>query len=82
MCQDIPDDLSLLARQYLDEFPNFMDQEEPEQPEPPQQKDDDGGCAIASTDGDNGKAAGLGFFLIAAVMFFGVFGKRRFGRKD
>ncbi len=81
MCQDIPDDLSLFAREYLGEFPDFMDQEKPEQPESPQQ-DDDGGCAIASVGEGNLKAAGLSFVLIAAVMFFGVFGKRCFGRKN
>ncbi len=75
MCQDIPDDLSLFARGYLDEFPDFMDQEQPEQPESPQQ-DDDGGCAIASSDEGNLKATGFSFLLIAVFMFFGVFGKK------
>ncbi len=88
MCQGIPDDLSLFAREYLDEFPNFTDFMGPEQPESPEQPEqpespqkDDDGCAIASVDGGNLKAAGLSFLLIAAVMFFGVFGKRCFGRK-
>ncbi len=82
MCQDIPDDLSEAARARLGKFPDFMDFVEPEQPEPPTQ-DDDGGCSIASVDEGNLKAAGLSFVLIAAVMFFGGFGgKRFFGRKS
>ncbi len=86
MCQDIPDDLSLFARQYLDEFPDFMDfvepeqPEQPEQPEPPQQ-DDDGGCAIASVEDGNLKVAGLNLLLIAAFVLFGVFGRSRLHRK-
>ncbi len=84
MCEDIPDDLSLFARGYLDEFPDFtdfMEPEQPEQPEPPKQQEDDGGCAIASADEGNFKAAGFSFFLIAAVMFFGVFAEKRLSGK-
>ncbi len=68
MCQDIPDDLSELARGYLGEFPNFMDRE------PEQDNGDSGGCTIASVGEGKLKAAGLSFFLVAAVMFFGGFG--------
>ncbi len=71
MCQDIPDDLSEFARGYLGEFPDFMEL----------QKDDDGECAIASSEEVNLKVAGFNLLLMAAVMFFGAFGKKRLGGK-
>ncbi len=76
MCQDVPDDLSLVSRTYLDRFPVFPGRDDG--------GDDDGGCSIASSveEGNGGKVAGLNLLLIAAFMF-GVFGgKKLLGRKN
>jgi len=70
MCQDIPDDLSELARDHLDEFPVF-----------PEQEEDDGGCAIASGNQGNLKVVGFNLLLITVVMFFAVSRKNRFRRE-
>lgn len=70
MCQDPPDYLSETARNNLDKFPVF-----------PEQEKDDGGCAIASGDQGNLKIAGLNLFMIVVVMFFAVSRKNRLSGK-
>ena len=70
MCQDIPDDLSELARDHLDEFPVF-----------PEQEEDDGGCALASGNQGNLKVVGFNLLLITLVTFFAVSRKSRLSRE-
>lgn len=66
VCQDIPDYLTETARQHLDKFPKA-----------PEQKEDDGGCTIASGNQGNLKVAGFNLLLITLVTFFAVSRKSR-----
>ena len=66
-CHPIPDNLSQFARDQLHRYPGPAK--------------DDGGCAIASGDRSNIKAAGLNLFLLTVVLFSAILGRGRSGGK-
>ncbi|MCY4379612.1 MAG: hypothetical protein OXC39_07305 [Candidatus Dadabacteria bacterium] len=68
-CEDPPDTLPESSREYLSNFPS------------PPEKEDDGGCAIASGGDNKLKIAAFNLFLIAAVLFLAVSRKSRLGGK-
>ena len=78
MCHPVPDNLSSLARDQLHRYPVFPGRDDGDVDGG---DGGDGGCAIASGDRSNLKAAGFNLFLLTAVLFFAIWGRSRSGGK-